>query len=71
MVLVLSFNSDYPSSNPAEAYSFFLLNVTYLKGLKINEKEAGVGTFKAILYRLRPCQSSHTVSSPYLEGSTW
>ena len=40
---MLTFNSDNPSLNPAEAYSFFYKNL-YSKRKKIN-KEAGVGHF--------------------------
>ena len=43
MVSVLAFSSDDPSSNPAEAYSFFLYNLC-LKIMKINNKEAVDGS---------------------------
>ena len=36
--------SDDPSSNPTEAYSFFLQDLC-LKRIKITKKEAGVGHF--------------------------
>ena len=41
VVSVLAFYSDDPSSNPAEAYSFFC-NIVFVKN-RNKEKEAGVG----------------------------
>ena len=43
VVSVLAFNSDHPSSNPAEVYKFSVKLL--LKSTKINKKEAGVGPF--------------------------
>ena len=43
VVSVLAFNSDHPSSNPAEVYKFSVKLL--LKRTKINKKEAGVGPF--------------------------
>ena len=41
MVSVLAFYSDDPSSNPADAYGYFLKKLC-LKRMKINKKEAWV-----------------------------
>jgi len=43
VVSVLAFNSDNPSSNPAEAYSFSV-KIVFEKS-KPNKKEAAVGPF--------------------------
>ena len=48
MVSVLSFYYDDPSSNPAEAYSFFLQDLC-LKRTKIHQKEAGSAHLKKVL----------------------
>ena len=40
VVSVLTFNSDDPSSNPAEVYSFY--SVYCLKRTKINKKRPGM-----------------------------
>ena len=45
VVSMLAFYSENPSSNPADAYSFFC-KILCLKRTKINQKEAAVGPFK-------------------------
>ena len=50
VVSVLAFYSDNPSSNLAEAYSFFL-QILCLKIPKINKKTPGLGYF---YFCLRP-----------------
>ena len=45
VVSVITFNSDDPSLNPAEAYSFFC-KICVWKRTKRNKKEAVVGPFK-------------------------
>ena len=50
---VLAFYSDDPSSNPAEANSFFLQNV--VRNIEKNKKEAGLGQF----FLQKCCHSSY------------
>ena len=44
MVSVLAYYSDDPSSNHADAYSFFLYKIVFDKN--VSKQEAGVGPFK-------------------------